>query len=77
MCSVTQSCPTLCDPVDCTPPGSSVRGILQARILERVDHALLQGLPNPGFEPTSLMPPALAGWFSIISATWEAHIRIY
>ena len=31
-----QSCPTLCDPVDCSPPGSSVRGILQARILEWV-----------------------------------------
>ena len=29
-----QSCPTLCDPVDCGPPGSSVQGILQARILE-------------------------------------------
>ena len=35
--SVTQSCPTLCDPVDCSPPGSSVHGILQARILEWVD----------------------------------------
>ena len=31
---VTQSCPTLCDPMDCTLPGSSVHGILQARILE-------------------------------------------
>ena len=31
-----QSCPTLCDPMDCTPPGSSVHGILQARILEWV-----------------------------------------
>ena len=29
-----QSCPTLCDPTDYSPPGSSVRGILQARILE-------------------------------------------
>ena len=33
-CSVTQSCPTLCDPMDCNPPGSSVHGISQARILE-------------------------------------------
>ena len=33
---VTQSCPTLCDPLDCSPPGSSVHGILQARILEWV-----------------------------------------
>ena len=32
--SVTKSCPTICDPTDCSPPGSSVHGILQARILE-------------------------------------------
>ena len=31
-----QLCPTLCDPIDCSPPGSSVPGILQARILEWV-----------------------------------------
>ena len=31
---VTQSCPTLSDPVDCSLPGSSIRGILQARVLE-------------------------------------------
>ena len=30
------ACPTLCDPMDCSPPGSSVQGILQARILDRV-----------------------------------------
>ena len=34
VCSVTQSCLTLCNPMDCSPPGSSVHGILQARILE-------------------------------------------
>ena len=33
---VAQSCPTLCDPMDCSQPGSSVPGILQARILEWV-----------------------------------------
>ena len=33
---VTQSCLTLCDPMDCSPPGSSVHGILQARIVEWV-----------------------------------------
>ena len=33
---VAQSCPTLCDPVDGSPPGSSIHGILQARILECV-----------------------------------------
>ena len=35
-CLVTKSCPTLCDPMDCSLPGSSVHGILQARILEWV-----------------------------------------
>ena len=35
-CSVPQSFPNLCDPVDCSPPGSSVHGILQARTLEWV-----------------------------------------
>ena len=33
---VAQSCPTLCDPMDCSPPGSSIRGILQVRMLEWV-----------------------------------------
>ena len=33
---VARACPTLCDPVDCSPPGSSIHGILQARILEWV-----------------------------------------
>ena len=33
---VTQSCPTLCDPMDCSPPGSSILGIFQARVLEWV-----------------------------------------
>ena len=35
-CTVAQSCPTLCNPVDCSPPGSSVHGIFPARILEWV-----------------------------------------
>ena len=36
MCVRAQSCLTLCDPMDCSPPGSSVHGIFQARILEWV-----------------------------------------
>ena len=35
-CMCAKSCPTLCDAMDCSPPGSSVHGILQARILEWV-----------------------------------------
>ena len=45
---VTQSCPTLCDPMDCT-----VHGILQARILEWVAFPFSKDLPNPGIEPRS------------------------
>ena len=36
VCSVSQSCPALCNPTDCSPPGSFVHGIPQARILEWV-----------------------------------------
>ena len=36
VCSVAQSCLTLCNPTDCSPPGSSFHGIFQARILEWV-----------------------------------------
>ena len=39
---VTESCPTLATPMDCSPPGSSVHGILQARILEWENVILLQ-----------------------------------
>ena len=42
--SVTQSCPTLCDRMDCTLPGSSVHGILQARILEWVVIPFFRGI---------------------------------
>ena len=52
---VTQSCPTLCDPVDCILPGSSVRGILQARILEWVASPSSRDNPNPGIELETLV----------------------
>ena len=41
MCVCAQSCPILCDPMDCSPSGSSVHGISQARILELGCHFLL------------------------------------
>ena len=53
---VAQLCPTLCDPVDCSLPGSSVHGILQARILEWVAISFSRDLHDPGIEPRS---PAL------------------
>ena len=44
-----QSCPTLCDPIDGSPPGSSVPGILQARTLEWVAIVAFQAPPSMGF----------------------------
>ena len=48
-CLVAQSCPNLCNPLDCVPPGSSIRGIFQARILEWVAIPFSRG---EGIEPT-------------------------
>ena len=67
-----QSCPALCDPMDCSPLGSCVHGILQARILEWLPCPPPGHLPNPGTEPISLTSPALAGEVFTTSATWEA-----
>ncbi|CAM9547857.1 unnamed protein product [Rangifer tarandus platyrhynchus] len=67
-----QLCLTLCDPVDRSPPGSSIHGILQARILEWVALPLLQGIfPDPGIKPASLKSHALSGRLFTTSVTWE------
>ena len=50
---VAQLCPTPSDPMDCSPPGSSVHGILQARIREWVAVLFPKDLPNPGIEVRS------------------------
>ena len=50
---VTQSCPTLCNPMDCSPPDSSVYGILQARILEWVAFPSPWDLLDPEIKPRS------------------------
>ena len=57
-CVLTQSCLTLCDPMDCSPSGFSVHGIFQARILEQVAISNLR-----------LLCPALEGGFFTASAT--------
>ena len=51
---VTQSCPILCDLMDCSPSGSSVPGVLQARILEWIAIPSPGDLPYPGIEAGSL-----------------------
>ena len=53
---VAQSCSTLCNPMDYSLPGSSVHGILQARILKCIAIPFSSGSTNPGMEPRS---PAL------------------
>ena len=53
----------LCDPRDFSSPGSSVHGILQARILEWVAISPSGDFLDPGIEPTSPASPALAGGF--------------
>ena len=57
-----QSCPTLCHPMDCSPPGSSDHEILQARILEWVVMLSSRGLPDPGIEPKSLNISCIVRW---------------
>ena len=53
MCLVAQLCLTFCDSMDCSPPGSSVHGVLQAKMLEQVAIAPPGDHPNPEIEPRS------------------------
>ena len=64
-----QLCTTLCSPMDYSPPGNSVNGILQARKLECVAMPSAGDLPNPGIKPVSLTSPALAGMRPLGSPT--------
>ena len=57
LCVSHSSCPTLCNHMDCNPPGSFVHGILQARILGWEPFPSPGYLPNPGIEPG--FPPLL------------------
>ena len=72
---ITQLCPTSCNPVDCSPPGSSVHGILQVRILEWVAIPFFRGSSWPrGQIHISLMKTqvsCIAGRFFTISTTRE------
>ena len=65
------SCVRLCNPMDCSPPGSSDHGILQARTLEWVAISFSRRSSQPGLN-THLLSPALADRSCTPSATWEA-----
>ena len=54
-----QLCPTLCDPMDFSPPGSSIHRILQAKTLGWVARPPPGDPPDPGIEPMSPASPAL------------------
>ena len=70
---VTQLCPTLCDPVGCSPPGSSVHGILQASIVEWVAISFSRGSSRPR-DQTQVS--RIAGRCFILWATREACVQI-
>ena len=69
---VAQSCLPFCDPLDYSPPGSSVHSILQARILKWVPFPSPGDLPDPGIEPGS---PALQAdsLFNLLAQEFSHH----
>ena len=71
LCLAAQLCLTLCDPMDCSPPGSSVHGIYQARILECVAMPSSRGSSWPR---NQTQVSCIAGRFFIVWVTREAPI---
>ena len=66
-----QSCPTLGDPMDCSPPGSSVYGILQARLLEWVAMPSFRGPSRPRDRTCILCVSCIAGRFFTLEPQWK------
>ena len=71
-----QLCLTLCDPVDYSWPGSSVRGFYRQEYWSGLSCPSPGHLPDPGTEPMSFMFPGLAGRFFTTSITWEALLSV-
>ena len=72
-----QLCPTLCDPMDCSLPGFSVLGILQARILSDLPCLPLGDLPDARIELASLTSLALAGRFFSTQLSSQSNCHIH
>ena len=70
MCVFTKSYPALCDPLDCSPPGFSVHGISQARILEQVAISSSRG---PFWPRDRTCSSCIGRWILYQWATWEAY----
>ena len=75
VCLVAQTCPTLCNPMDCSLPGSSVQGVLQARILEWVAIPSSRGSSQPR-DQTHVSCGSCIGrsGFLTTKATWESLV---
>ena len=74
---LSQSCPTLCNPLDCSPSGSSVHETLQVRILKWVAMPSSRGSSQPRDQTciSYVSSPALAGGFFTASVTWRKYIK--
>ena len=59
---VAQSCQTICDPMDCRPPGSSAHGVLQARIMEWVAMPSSRGSSRPRDGAHISYAPLIGRW---------------
>ena len=63
VCSVARSCPTVCDPMDCSLPGSLTMGYPKQEYWNRLQFSTPGDIPNSGIEAPSPEMPALAGLF--------------
>ena len=74
-----QSCPTLCDPMDCSPPGSSVHGVFQARILERVAISFSRGSSQPRdwTQVSCISGRFFTVWATREAITWATNLQSY
>ena len=72
---VAQSCLTPWDPMDCSPPGSTIHGIFQARVLEWVAIAFSTELP--GQPPNTIKMSSTAGWLALFIYVAHSSLRLY
>ena len=75
MCA--QSCPTLCDSMDCSPPGSSAHGIFLARILEWVAISSSRGSPRPRNRNCVFCDSCIAGRFFTSESPGKSRYYLY
>ena len=71
--SCFQSCLTLCDPMDCSLPGSCVHGILRARILKWVAISFFRGSSQPRDQTHIFYFSCIGKWVFAARATWKAQ----